>query len=432
MVAISILIVYLIQIETKLESLTHQIKQLAKRPANSKPSKINPNLLPANSLSTLENKLDELIIKFQRFEEQSNVGAEFFDKIDPNFEQKISSRLHRFKSDFTDEFNQLRDFMNQLTKNIEDSNEDAKQNLDNNYANWKIRLNSYRADLMQLRETMRFYLRESSIINEMPHSKSTIPSLTTTSPPKLPSNLSHVSIDGEIKALFPGYDFLVEKKYLILKSDPGDYYLFKNRDFTEFLNYSLTSLLHPNGLRVDSYFLDGYLLENTRLTGTLQKYFLNAIPIDQQSLQMLPSNRSMELFSYLLIDYLLGNSDRDFLFYPAEDRIIAVDVDDAFQYEKPQKIYLENSIYYSLCGLYRFHRDLPAKLAKEQLRLQSISELEIRAWFDQARGQRWEKEISIDDALLNLLARRKNLGGFIKEILAAMLNDVFEPVSNDN
>ena len=71
----------------------------------------------------------------------------------------------------------------------------------------------------------------------------------------------------------------------------------------------------------------------------------------------------MELLSYLPVDYLLVNFDGGFLFYPKIDQNIRVNVDDSIQYDNHAKIYFDDAIYFSLCGLCKTQSQVAAIFA---------------------------------------------------------------------
>lgn len=349
------------------------------------------------------------------------------------FEENLSTMLEKKQRGNSLSINEIIDQLDENSQATmrelrEDVSDNLKKIMEENYQDYRVRIHSLRSEFINLRETMRFYLAEKSLIDQLPENK-----LKSSPPKKLhslspPPNLSLAKISPERKDLFPGYDFLMGRGYKILSSQSDGYFLLKNRCYSEFLGYSLSNLLYPLGQSIDVYFLEDYSLENSRLNGTIQQYFVGSEPITTGSIHMLPFKRTIELFRYLLIDFMLGNADRDFLFLPRTNKIIAIDVDDGFDYQSKKKIYLENPIYYTICGMFKSHPELPTILAKEQLRLQSISEEQIRALFHLSKGKRWELSISPERALENLLVRRKNLGEFITAILSAMQNGDFERI----
>lgn len=363
--------------------------------------------------------------------EKLSQTLEDFSRRMKEFEENLNTLLEKNKRGNS---LSVKDLTDQLDDNsqaaMRELREDVEHNLikirAENYQENRVRIQSLRSELIHLRETMRFYLAEKNLIDQLPENK-----LKSSPSKKLdslsaPPNLSLANISPDRKDLFPGYDFLMGKDYKILSTPSDGYFLFKDKCFSEFLGYSLSNLLYPLGQSIDVYFLEDYSLGNNPVTGTIQQYFVGSEPITHRSIQMLPFKPTIEIFRYLLIDFMLGNADRDFLFLPRTNKIIAIDVDDGFDYQSKKKIYMENPIYYTICGMFKSHDELPTILAKEQLRLQSISEEQIRVLFNLSKGKRWELSISPEEALENLLVRRKNLKEFITAILTAMQKGDFD------
>ncbi|MEE2925165.1 MAG: hypothetical protein VX619_10335 [bacterium] len=303
------------------------------------------------------------------------------------------------------------------------------------YENWKEirdsdtesqrRIHQIKNQVYQMYESLRFYLPQKRSLYKL--SKTQFPLVTSNTIVKkidnfelqIPSKIELIKPEGSRANLFPPLEMLDKRNYKIFKSDQG-YLFFKGKGIEEHLGYQLTTLLLPNSPIVRSSYLRQYRFNQEILDGTIQEYIINLSAIESNNLHTMSKVQLMHLYAYFLVDYILGNNDRDFLFSASTGKIYAVDTDASFNFQI-QKWFESGSFLKTM--LIQSHNDPQIRefLVKKQLEIQSVSDELIKEVFQQIREtDRWGAPQNAKESLEILILRKRKLGEFVNSLLVEL------------
>ena len=303
------------------------------------------------------------------------------------------------------------------------------------YKNWKEirdsdnnsrhRIHQIKNQVYQMYESLRFYLPQKRSQNKLSKtqfpldSTDTFVNKITNFELQIPKKIELINPKGLRANLFPPMEMLEKRNYKIFKSDQG-YLFFKGKGIQEHLGYQLTSLLLPKASIIRSSYLRKYQFNQEILDGTIQEFIPNLSAIESNNLHTISKAQLMHLYAYFLVDYILGNNDRDFLFSARTGKIYAVDTDASFDF-KTQKWFESDSFLKTM--LRQSHNDPQIRefLVKKQLEIQSISDDSIRKVFQQVQEKdRWDAPNGAKESLEIVILRKRKLGEFVNSLLTEL------------
>ena len=142
--------------------------------------------------------------------------------------------------------------------------------------------------------------------------------------------------------------------------------------------------------------------------------------IESNNLHTISKAQLMHLYAYFLVDYILGNNDRDFLFSARTGKIYAVDTDASFDFQTQK--WFESDSFLKIM-LRQSHNDPQIRefLVKKQLEIQSISDDSIRKVFQQVQEKdRWDAPNGANESLEIVILRKRKLGEFVNSLLTEL------------
>jgi len=305
----------------------------------------------------------------------------------------------------------------------------------NFYKNWKEirtsdndsrrRIHQIKNQVYQMYESLRFYLPQKRSHHKLSktqfplHTTDTIVNKITNFELQIPNQMELIKPEGLRANLFPPLEMIEERNYKIFKSDQG-YLFFKGKGIQEHLGYRLTTLLLPNSPIIRSSYLRKYQFNEEILDGTIQDFIINLSAIESNNLHTLSKVQLMQLYAYFLVDYILGNNDRDFLFSASSGKIYAVDTDSSFNFQMQK--WFESGSFLKIM-LSQSHNDPQIRqfLVKKQLEIQSISDELIREIFQQIQEKdRWDAPQNPKESLEILILRKRELDKFVNSLLVEL------------
>ena len=322
----------------------------------------------------------------------------------------------------------VRDLELQISERLTQQESKFHENWEENRkanASSRKRVHEIKNQIYQMYESLRFYLPQQRSQMSLSQNQLPLTSFQISLPElyklrlKLPNGLKLIDPKGSRADLFPPYEMLQERNYKLFKFDEG-YIFFKGKGIQEHLAYQLTALLLPGFPVIRSGFLRNYSFEGETLEGTIQEYILNLSTIESNNLHTLSKVQLMQLYAYFLIDYVLGNNDRDFLFSPSTGEIFAVDTDSSFIF-KMDKWFESGSFLKTM--LKQTHNDPQIRkyLVKKQLEIQAVSDELIEEIFAQVQNKdRWDAPQNPKESLEIILQRKRKLSEFVNTLLVEL------------
>ena len=282
------------------------------------------------------------------------------------------------------------------------------------------RVHHIQNQIFQLQNSLKFYLPQHSVQEHLLSMKgSPVVSLVLSGDLASSKSLKLFHPKGERAKLFPPKKLLEERNYHLL-SDGRDYFFFKGKGAQEYLGYLLTGILVPAARQVKSLYLRDRTIEGKTLRGTIQEFIMNLSSVEAANLHTLPRAHRMQLFRFLLADYILANNDRDFLFSASENKIVGVDTDASFNFS--------NDDWFKKGGFFKTliqitHNDPYVRefIVKTQMEIQAVPDkLLIQAFDLVAEDDAWDSPQGVQASRDLVLARKKKLGDFVEEILVQL------------
>jgi|GEM_PF-1371950 len=232
-------------------------------------------------------------------------------------------------------------------------------------------------------------------------------------------NLSEVGKESSRMERFPVLKFIQSKGYRLFH-DGEEILILKDKGVQEHLAYQLTALFLPGENPVPTRYLYNYEYEGEVLHGTLQKFLQNVVMMESEQIHSMNQEQIQEVYRVLLIDYILGNQERDFLYSAKMAQVIGVDVDEAFDFEFDDW-FKKETFYHQLLVVTAQDPVLQKWLVKEQYRLQQVSDEAIETLFRELPEKvLWDPVLARQECLEEVLKRKAKLGDFVKRILLAM------------
>lgn len=174
-------------------------------------------------------------------------------------------------------------------------------------------------------------------------------------------------------ARFPAVEFLYKHGYRLLKNE-ADSFIFKPSDIHEALAYELSQmLLNENRLQV-------FYLKQNDFRGVLQEYVEFTETVEKDRLSLLGPEWGLKILRSLMVDHILGNSDSDYLLEPHTGRILAVDMNDAFESGNST----EHPLLEEVLLLFGEEVDFRKKAVEFAVELEKFPEIRLRRLWDLA------------------------------------------------
>ena len=333
-------------------------------------------------------------------------------------EREISDKLKEINSELNDIRKTFIEFTDKVHTQVVALGEDQSENAHNLRQN----IISTENQVLFLKESLRFFLPQQRMTSVQQALLSSQSQNTYVNEDVI--NLDEIPLNEIQKAsrrekLFPVLAHIRDKGYRIF-DDGNDILILKNKGVQEHLAYQLTSLFTPNANPVPSRYVTNLQIKDETLNGTLQKFLKNAKVVDSNHLHNLNVKQLQEIYRILLIDYMIGNSDRDFLYDSSRDLIVGVDVDESFNYNY-DKWFTEESFFHKLLVVTNQDPVIEEWLIREQYRIQSIPDERIRIHFQNLpESAPWSPDLSTKECLEELINRKANLDKFVLKTIRAM------------
>ena len=332
--------------------------------------------------------------------------------------REINDKLTVIDSELTEITKTLTEFTNEVHTQVIALSEDQSETAENLRHN----IISLEHQVLALQESLRFFLPQQRITSAQ---QALISSQSQTSYvtedvidlDEIP--LTEIQKASSREKRFPVLGYIRDKGYRIF-DDGTDILILKDKGVQEHLAYQLTSLFTPGANPIPSRYVTKLQLNNETLHGTLQKFLKNVQTLDSNHLHNLNVKQLQEVYRILLIDYMIGNSDRDFLYDSSRDLIVGVDVDESFDYNYDDW-FSEESFFHQVLVVTNQDPVIQEWLIREQYRMQSIPDEYIRIHFQNLpESAPWAPELSRRECLEELINRKANLHKFVLKTLTAM------------